>query len=56
MPLRHVSTHARLASLTNVPMGYFALQVLHAVIRGLFSVVSRGRKQRLRVRCLAKVV
>ena len=42
MPLRHVRIHARLVSLANAPMDYFAFQVLHAVIRGPSSVVRRG--------------
>ena len=56
MPLRHVRIHARLVSLANAPMDYFAFQVLHAMIRGPSSVVQPGRKQHLHVRCLAKVV
>jgi hypothetical protein len=56
MPLRHVCIHARLVSLANVPMDYFAFQVLRAMIRGPSSVVQPGKKQHLHVRCLAKVV
>ena len=56
MPLRRVRIHALLVSLTNVPMDYFALQALRAVIRDPSSVVQPGKKQHLHVRCLAKVV
>ena len=56
MPLRHVRIHARLVSLTNAPMNYFALQALRAVIRDPSSVVQPGKKQHLRVRYLVKVV
>jgi len=56
MPLHHVRSHARLASLMNVQMDYFALQVLHALTRAPFSVVLRGTKLRQHARCLARVV
>jgi hypothetical protein len=56
MLLRRVRTRARLDYRMNVRMVCFALRVPPAATRAHFSVVLRGRKQRLRAPCLAKVV
>ena len=53
---QYVIFRARLDYQKIVQMGYFALRVPLAATRIPFTVVLRGRKQRLRVPYLARVV